>query len=132
MMIRVKFNYNTYTLNGKKVTSGKPMCGNQVPVLLRSGDFKYVPFSGFRHHVNNKNQRLAKIIDVIAFYEQDELSPAIDIKRHHYCVGEILDDNSIVILLENGQPIQFPIKPVDPIKFVDNVVSLTTRIKRND
>ena len=131
MMIRIKFNYNTYTLNGERVVSGKPLCGNQVPVLLRSGDFTYVPFSGFENNKPISNRRLAKIIDVMAFYEQDEFSPPIDMKKNHYCVGELLSDNSIVMLLENGLPIQYPIKPVSFSKFVDNVVNLPLGIKKN-
>ena len=103
--IRIRFHYNTVTLNEHGVIDGhKSICGSTVEVLGTDGSTERFNFKGFRAYSNYRNSLLpvqfVKVWNVSAFYKND-FAKAEYVNANHYCIGVFeANDNGVYLLLD--------------------------------
>ncbi|GAL22977.1 hypothetical protein JCM19235_1278 [Vibrio maritimus] len=74
--IRIRFHYNTVTLNERGVVDGhKSICGNTVEVIGADGKTERFEFLGFRQYADYKDSlipvQFVKVWNIAAFYADD-------------------------------------------------------------
>lgn len=127
--IRIKYNFNTVTLNEHGLLSGhKSVCGDTVEVLQRNGDSERYRFLGFRDYSLFKNTLLplqfVKIWNVSAYYKTD-FAPADFISKDHYCIGLYEpNEKGVFLLLDNESVMTRPRTKTKPIPTVSNVIPI--------
>ncbi|MGR5296834.1 hypothetical protein ACPV5U_24470 [Vibrio mediterranei] len=105
--IRIKFNFNTVTLNERGVVNGsKSLCGSTVEVIDRNGTTERFDFGGFRNYDNYRDSiiptQFCKVWNVKAFYA-DDYARATFLDANEYCVGIYeANESAVYLLLDNN------------------------------
>ncbi len=121
--IQVQRSYRVDRINEDgPIGFGKKNSGN-VSVLLKTGEFRDVPFGGFIEVSNISGLPSLKIYQVFALCDDDE-AQNIDYKipRNHYVVGTYLNGRALIQLFK-GQPKHFIDNSTDD-DYKNNVYSL--------
>lgn len=106
--IRIRYNFNTVTLNEQGVVDGhKSLCGPTVEVIRGNGTTQRFDFGGFRNYDNYRDSliptQFCKVWNVQAFYA-DDYARAVFLDVYEYCVGIYeANDAAVYLLLDNGE-----------------------------
>ncbi len=130
--IRIRYNFNTVTLNERGVQDGhKSLCGSTVEVIRSNGTTERYDFKGFRNYDDYRNTliptQFCKVWNVQVFYA-DDYGKADFLDASDYCIGVYeAHENSVYLLLEDGKLMSRHATkiPQNSVKRThDNVVSL--------
>ncbi|MCY9873010.1 hypothetical protein [Vibrio barjaei] len=106
--IRIRFHYNTVTLNESGVVDGhKSICGSTVEVFGRDGSTERFDFNGFRQYQDYRDSlipvQFVKIWNVAAYYADDFARPEF-IDSGYYCIGVYeANERAVYLLLDEDK-----------------------------
>lgn len=92
--IKRKFNYGHVVLSDLFEHNNKALCGNTVPVLLRNGEEKNLPFGGF---VSAAFGQRVKVLDIIAWAEGDGWSDWHDLPTDCWILGQFVKGRVFIV-----------------------------------
>ncbi|WP_281188421.1 hypothetical protein [Vibrio harveyi] len=104
IVLRHRYHYGSLVVSEKGALNGSSIVNDQIPAILRNGEYAYKPYRGVLNDVGLINIQLVKLVNLTDYtYDPDGFNGWIRIPNKHYVVGVFLH-GGYYLLLKHDRP----------------------------